>query len=227
LAIISGNLLGYHPYEWWTNKQRSGEGWRAATSMRWDHMEFAWGLKPEWIFTENGPLESAVTGWRHSKCLGGDRNLYVEAVRLWIQDVAKTAAYQEGRIRGFSLFTTFDQSAPDWGSFHTQQPEMNQLASMIAAEWKPGTKPEPPPINVELHRHLWDESVDKQAISLNPDAALQAAIFRDGFVPVESEFWTPYADEQYAVMAAEHLESGARRVYYAEVPEWRCLSGAM
>jgi hypothetical protein len=145
LTLISDNLLGYHPYEWWTNKQRSDEGWRAATSMRWDHMEFAWGLKPTWIFTENGPLESAVTGWRHSKCLGGDRNLYVESVRLWIQDVAKTPAYQEGRIKGFSLFTTFDKSDSSWGSFHTAQPELNMLADMIRVEWKPGTKPPEPP----------------------------------------------------------------------------------
>jgi hypothetical protein len=66
-------------------------------------------------------------------------------------DVAQTPAYQDGRIRGFSLFTTFDRTDSSWGSFHTAQPEMNQIASMIAAEWKPGTKPlEPPAKRVRL-----------------------------------------------------------------------------
>lgn len=179
LAIESDNLLGYHPYEWWTRKVRSGEGFRAATSMLWDTMEFNWGLKPTWIFTENGPLESAVTGWRASECLDGNRLLYVEAVRLWMADVAQTPAYKEGRVRGFSLFTTFHPADNQWGSFHTGQPEMNELATMIAKYWKPGTAP-PPPTNT-FKSKAWTVTVNMQktgqdGIRLNAKAGIQEQI---------------------------------------------------
>lgn len=71
-------------------------------------------------------------------------------------------------------------------------------------------------------KEIWDLSVQKQAISLNPNAALQMAIYDDGFVPVQSEFYhKPAADGiQRACMAAEHLSTGDRRVYYAVVPIW-------
>ena len=67
---------------------------------------------------------------------------------------------------------------------------------------------------------MWDESIRLQTVSLNPDAALQAAIFKDGFVPVESEFWHTIDGIQWAAMAAEHLETGERRVYCTTVPDW-------
>ena len=71
---------------------------------------------------------------------------------------------------------------------------------------------------------IWDLSIEKQAISLNKTAALQSAIFADGFVPVQSEFWhTPSDGVQRACMAAEHLATGERRVYYAVVPVWNVV----
>lgn len=144
LSIESNNLLGYHPYDYWLRKVRGSEGQIAALSMLWDSMEFDWNLEPNWIFTEAGPFEGAETGWRSEPCLQGDRALYIEAVRQWIQDVAQTPAYREGRIRGFALFTTGSPSS-QWDSFETSQPELNELADMIRAEWHPGTSPPPPP----------------------------------------------------------------------------------
>lgn len=143
LSIESNNLLGYHPYDYWLRKIRGSEGQIAALSMLWDSMEFDWNLEPNWIFTEAGPFEGAETGWRSEPCLQGDRVLYVDAVRQWIQDVAQTPAYQEGRIRGFALFTTGSPSS-SWDSFETRQPELNELADMIQAEWQPGTTPPSP-----------------------------------------------------------------------------------
>lgn len=79
----------------------------------------------------------------------------------------------------------------------------------------------PPPIPPEetLEQYLWRLSVDRQPISLNAEAALQAAMFQDGFTPVESEEWEPYSDQTYAYMAGED-PSGvlARRVYAAKIP---------
>jgi hypothetical protein len=44
-------------------------------------------------------------------------------------------------------------------------------------------------------------------------------IFADNFVPVQSEFYYTAQDGiNRACMAAEHLQTGERRVYYAVVP---------
>jgi hypothetical protein len=72
----------------------------------------------------------------------------------------------------------------------------------------------------DWQQELWDKSIELQTIQLNPNAALQVAIAADGFVPVESEFRYLVDSVEYAVQAAEHLNSGERRVYYAIVPVW-------
>ena len=220
LSISSGNLLGYHPYDYWLRKVRDMD-LVPVLSMLWDHMEYDWGLRPQWVFSEAGPYEGAVTGWRSEPCLQGDRALYVEAVRQWIQDVQQTAAYREGRVEGFALFTTGSPS-PQWDSFETQQPELNELADMIRDEWNPGNSPPPPPpppVN-DLHQHLWDVSIDSQSISLNPDAALQKVINGKGYQIVGSEAWTNWEGRDYAVQGAEHLEGLPRHIAYAEVGDW-------
>jgi hypothetical protein len=107
-------------------------------------MEEAHGIKVDWLFTECGPYEAAEEGWRSSKCLGFDRDLYIESMRQWIRDVQQTAAYKEGRTKGFALFTT-GRAGSVWRTFWTEQPELNQLANMISQEWHPGTAPIPPP----------------------------------------------------------------------------------
>jgi hypothetical protein len=100
-------LLDYHPYTHWQNKQRSSWDW-AGLSGRWEQMDIAYrklGYHVDWLFGEAGPFEAAETGWRSSECLGGDRALYVEAVRQWLQNVQQTHAYQSGRIRTCSRRT--------------------------------------------------------------------------------------------------------------------------
>ena len=223
LAIESGNLLGYHPYEWWIRKQRSDEAWRAATSMRWDFMEYDWGLAPDWIFTECGPLESAVTGWRASECLGGDTDLMVEAVRLWIYDVAETDAYKDGRIKGFSLFTTNTLNDIQWGSFHTQQPEMNKLARMIAANWNPGTKNSGGDM---FQQKAWEVTSNMQitgqgGLRLNAAAAIQQIINIDNDSGLDLQIVTDeVVIDGKTVQAAESLTNKVgRRVYVWEAGE--------
>ena len=53
-------------------------------------------------------------------------------------------------------------------------------------------------------------------MKLNKSAALQRIIFRDGFVPVSGEF----AESGYVGQLAEHLGTGAVRVYYASPTNW-------
>ncbi|NOX62260.1 MAG: hypothetical protein GXP42_10000 [Chloroflexi bacterium] len=59
-----------------------------------------------------------------------------------------------------------------------------------------------------------------QCIYLNPEAALQKAIFRDNYVPTSNEFDLEYEGEKYIAQRAEHLVKGEPRVYYVKVPEW-------
>jgi hypothetical protein len=59
-----------------------------------------------------------------------------------------------------------------------------------------------------------------QVMQFNPDAALQQTIFGDGFVPNSGEFAVSFEGDTYFAQRAEHLESGAVRVYYAREHEW-------
>jgi hypothetical protein len=70
---------------------------------------------------------------------------------------------------------------------------------------------------------LWRESIARQTVSLNPEAALQAAMFADGFTPVESEFWHAIDSVQYAAQAGERVDTGERRVYFVAVPNWNLV----
>jgi hypothetical protein len=78
-----------------------------------------------------------------------------------------------------------------------------------------------PPEELTLEEFLWQDSEETQCISVNPDAALQSAIFGDGFTPVGTENWVVYDGKTYAYMAAELLDKSLpRRVYYALTPKW-------
>jgi len=143
--------MGYHPYTAWgweTPKERWEFDWVYLSGL-WDTMEFDWGIDVDWVFTEAGPFQSAVDGWRSDNCLGGDRDLYVEAMRQWIADVKQTPAYAEGRIVGWANYTV-GRVDNVWKHYWTEQPEINMLANMYKQEWHPGTPVppvDPPPVD--------------------------------------------------------------------------------
>ena len=149
LSRDTGHYLGYHPYTWWGDIDGDGDYERAAND--WVDLsglcfedERRYGVKAFYCLDEGGPFESAVTGWRSSKCLGNDIGRYVTAIRELILDIQETPAYQEGRVVGpVALFTT-GRTQPIWESFWTEQPELNALADMIRSEWRPGAVTLPP-----------------------------------------------------------------------------------
>lgn len=63
-----------------------------------------------------------------------------------------------------------------------------------------------------------------QRIQLNPGAALQRALAADGFVPTSGEFDHADASGQYIGQRAEHLGTGAVRVYVVPVGRWSEVS---
>jgi len=83
--------------------------------------------------------------------------------------------------------------------------------------------PETVPEEGEFELVVWKHSVRQQmltGLSLNPRAALQRAIFKDGYVPVTSEGRIQHDNTLYAWQAAEHLGGKPRRVYLAKIPSW-------
>ena len=222
LSRDTGHYLGYHPYTWWGDIDGDGDYERAAND--WTDLsglcfedERRYGVKAFYCLDEGGPFESAVTGWRSSKCLGNDIGRYVTAIRELILDIAETPAYKEGRVVGpVALFTT-GRTQPIWGSFWTEQPELNALADMFRTEWEPGTATPP---TQTLNAALIAKSLELQCISLNAAASIQAKIVRDGRQPVGSEGRMTHQGVSYALQPAESLTSQGRWVYYCRVGDW-------
>lgn len=71
-----------------------------------------------------------------------------------------------------------------------------------------------------LRGHMMEEGLKNRVMALNPMAALQKAIFADGYLPTSREFWTSYEGSSFAGQMAENLTNGERRVYFAEVDDW-------
>lgn len=216
-AVQYDCIVDYHPYTKWVNGVRDAGDWQYLSG-RWvamDNMFRTNGYAVNWFFGECGPYQSAATGWRHSSCLGGNVEAYMSAMDTWLREVAGTLAFSQGRVLGLAVFTTGGGSQWQW--FETAQPELNRLAGIVSNVWN---QPTPPP-QTTWQDEVWQESVVRQTISLNPNASLQAAIFADGFTPVQSEFWYTASDGvRRACQAAENVADGRRRVYYAVVPNW-------
>jgi hypothetical protein len=59
-----------------------------------------------------------------------------------------------------------------------------------------------------------------QVMQFNPGASLQRRIFGDGFVPNSGEFRSTIDATTFAVQRAEHMGTGAVRVYFAREGDW-------
>lgn len=199
-------------------------------SGRWngdDAMFRANGIRVPIAITETGPYGSTWDGWRSPAVLGGDVQGYVNAVRDWIRQVKGTVAYQEGRILGFNLFSTI--GGRDWEYYQTNQPELNLLADMLAAEWTavpvPPPPVDPPPVPIPTPtpsplpaaaEFLWLEAKRHAAlygINYDPALGLWQRILADGYTPVHAEIPRTVGGVQYAVQMA-FKPGQPRRLYY-------------
>ena len=214
--------------------------------LRWQYMDAEYrsrGIYPQWMFTESGPLNysehawglhlDAGGGWRHQQVCNGNVKQYVNACLLFQNEMAAWNKDHGNRALGAVLFTTNGGMSSIWNSFETKQPEMDLIAAAVKANVgtpyippvdpptpTPNPTPTPEPEDPAWLAQAWDKSVERQTISLNPSAALQKAIYADGFVPVETEWWEDFGDGKHAFMAAENLSTGVRRLYYAPEGEW-------
>ena len=179
-AIFYDAVLGYHPYTYWQRGERPEWEWDNLSGL-WNLMEeeFYGDLKPTWIFTEAGPFESAVTGWRSPECLGGNRAAYVEAMRTWYRDVKGTAAYREGRLIGAGMPAIFTSGGgKQWKGFETTEKELVALYTMFAEEQEtvapppppePTPEPEPEPEPAPVEFALMTPTVDYLRVRSSPE----------------------------------------------------------
>lgn len=72
----------------------------------------------------------------------------------------------------------------------------------------------------DLAEELRAAAAHYQVMRLNPVAALQKVILRDGFVPTSEEFPLTNGGVSYVAQRAEHLGDGVVRVYYAVTGRW-------
>ena len=60
----------------------------------------------------------------------------------------------------------------------------------------------------------------KQVLQLNPEAALQNALLRDGYIATSPEFDVEQGGKQWIGQRAERQDNGAVRVYWVERGKW-------
>lgn len=144
LSVNEDAPLGVHPYTHWINKARDPQDFRYHSG-RWHYNEQQYGIKPNYVFTESSPYGGVLEGWRHQSVCGGDRNLLIEAMRLWFLDLQSTPAYSEGRILGPGAWFTSSRNDDQWGYYRLWESELTPIADLAMSLWKPGTTPPPPP----------------------------------------------------------------------------------
>lgn len=214
----SDNIVSYHNYTHFFNGQRDPQDW-IYHSGRWTVMDARFkqqGITVKWISTEGGPYNSVTDGWKSSKVLSGNLQRYLdECIKYQLDHISAWNKANNNRYLGGVLFTFGNTGA--WPMYELDANQMTEISKKV--------RDYQPIIPESWQEEAWNESVERQAISLNPNAALQGAIFGDGFVPVQSEFWYRTQDAiQRAYMAAEHLVTGERRLYYAVVPNWNDIN---
>lgn len=216
----SGNIISYHNYTHFSGGARDPQDWQHHSG-RWVAMDASFkaqGITVKWIATEGGIYEGVYDGWKSIKTVNGSIERYLnECIKYQIDKVSAWNKANGNRFLGSVLFTFGNTGS--WPMYELNASEMIQIAKVVR-DYSP-TPPTEPGDNDMWQNEIWDLSIERQAISLNPNAALQMKVLNDGFVPVQSEFYhIPSDGIQRACMAAEHLGTGARRVYYAVVPQW-------
>lgn len=118
-----------------------------------------------------------------------------------------------GYMLGATVFTCGAANPNDWHGYDIWP----EVATLLAedAERMRGAAPAS-----TLRQDLLAAAEGAQVMRLNPNAALQKAIFADEFVPTSPEFDFNSSGGSYVAQRAEHLQSGAVRVYYCPSYQW-------
>jgi hypothetical protein len=118
---------------------------------------------------------------------------------------------QDGYVTAALLFVV--GAVHPWESFEHLGGVIDRLEAFQESE------PEPPP-EASLEETLLVAAEEAQLIQFNPKAALQKALFADGFAPNSPEFEIEHGGISYVGQRAEHPGTGEVRVYYAPIGQW-------
>lgn len=206
----AGDYLGLHEY-WALNGP--GQNW-----LWWAGRFLQCPYQVPILITETG-IDTGVTG----QWYGGWRDLpgsseNEKAVRysnelVWYAQ----QCYNDGRIKQVFTFT-YDIGSSHWKKFDIRSWAF--LDEFFKVKDQVPNQPPPPPPTGSFHDWLLAEGEEEQVIQFNPDAALQKAIFADGFVPNSPEFRRVWEGAPIVAQRAERLSDGVVRVYYAREGEW-------
>jgi len=225
--------LGFHEYDWPTlwrlhrkNIEETNEGgmWLALRYRRiMNEVRAVYPNRHTVIITECGLTMGVVGGddvgpwnrvqpvteesywqsllWYNEELMKDD---YVKAACLFV--VGAVTPWESFEHLG-GIIDRLERFQREQGGSPTPRPE--EPASEEPAQ------PDPRLVNA-----LFAEGARRQALSLNPQAALQKRIFADGFVPNSSEFEVVVDGVRYVAQQAEHLGTGEVRAYYVPFGDW-------
>lgn len=249
-TLETHRYLGFHEYDWpdmWRlhkeNIEEKNEGgmWltlRYRRTMALEGVRARYGNQHTVIITECGMTQGVqgrddVGPWHESHPISPER--YWRSL-LWynhelMQDPYVLAAclFVVGAVTPWHSFEHLGDIMDRLDQLNRRGPDQpipQPVAGTPAPVPTPPVEPDPAPIvdpgqpGVELHRVLLAAGEANQVIQFNPNAALQKRIFADGFVPNSPEFDLTHRGAAYVCQRAEHLSSGAVRVYYVEKGKW-------
>jgi hypothetical protein len=125
-AYALDGVLAYHNY-WgarpgYTTLDDAWKHYAGRALESWDPVFRNAGIYPKYIFTESGAVSiapgghmNAQAGWKHSSCLRGDADKYIEQIHLVEKRIAAWNAEHSNRCLGFTLFTL--GGGKDWKYF--------------------------------------------------------------------------------------------------------------
>jgi hypothetical protein len=211
-AMQPGDYLGLHEY-WALNGPQENWRWWAGRFLQCP-------FRVPILITETG-IDTGVTGqwyggWRDLP--GGSENAKAQRYADELIWYAEQCA-SDGRIEQVFPFT-YDIGSSHWEKFDIRSWAFLDAFLGAQASWP--TVPDvvqPPPVG-NFKAWLWDEAAAEQVIQYNPAAALQKAIFADGFVPNSPEFAREYNGIALVCQRAERLDAAIVRVYYCIAGEW-------
>jgi hypothetical protein len=162
-AMEAGAYFGYHAY--WP--VYCGESFVADLDcqgdlhLRWNALDNALAMHNiavRWLLTEAGPIGCndpatweacgyglrPADGWKLPRVWNGDLEGYLEDLAAFDGLIARTRAAEEGRVKGYALFTS-NSSPGDWVHFNLVGGDAERIAEYTAQE-------PPPP---ELPARMW------------------------------------------------------------------------
>lgn len=226
-------IMGYHAYvpvnAAYDTPHNIKPGEWEHYSGRWEMIDERWRsarIYVPWLITEFGCVGEEGDhlrpndGWRMAYTYGGDAQKYTSMMGYWMSKAKQTAAYRNGRFLGATIFTTGGGS--QWREFEVQQPEMDTIAQYVRDNAGAPPPPPPPPDPVDpLATAVWQYGQASGLCTANNDAALNAAIWRDGWDVGGAEGWHLINGVNVAIQAATKRDRpGILRYYYAEVGNW-------